>query len=327
MDASTAFADGLRTLWTPGINQVETPIWQSVDAWLCKGAYIWQSAGAGCAELNVIGTDRSYADALASEISRFSCAAYESLLDASPPEHATKSLGWSLVRHYYAAFYCAHAIFRIAGSSITYLQPSTVATLNKVGGQSLGISPQLPSGLYLIETDSTNPKTVRLKNISAGSGGSHEDMWKLFLLLLTNLENTILRYSGQLQLSIDAVAISKELRRHLCYQGKGNGAWASKIRNSINYQHGHGVWFPYQLPQKECTDLNARLVKWRPHVAGGLDIGKSTSDLRRFADVCNVVTRLMTAALTDISRRSPKAGKNFVDKGPFKLLRQRKIIL
>lgn len=321
--AEVAFADGLRHKWAPGLNAIESFRFNNVESWLTTGTYSWVSASPGSFTLDLRGGSADLTDSLASEISRFSCAAYESLLDSSPPEDAVRSLGWSLVRHYYASFYCAHALMRIAGSSLNHLSGETTSLLNRIGSQYLGASPQIFSGLYQIERTSQNNDIITFRKVSSGNGGSHEDMWSLFLSLLLEVETLVIRSQGQTPGALEAVRISSELRKVLCTNGRANGGWASSVRNAINYRHDYGIWYPYQKRQNTCTELSTRMNRWRPDDPRGLEIGSSTDDLEKFSDICNVISRLLTASLKDIAHRSPKAGKNFVDRYPFKLLRIR----
>ncbi|MCE3605549.1 hypothetical protein LXA47_18350 [Massilia sp. P8910] len=321
-EVGATFADALRPRWAAGLNTVKRPEFPSIESWLIKGTFGWLPAASGSARLDVRGSGIALTGALASEISRFSCAAYESLINDNPPGASTKALGWPLIRHYYATFYCAHALLRIAGDSLTYVSATTISTLNRVGGQYLGISPQLTAGLYQIKADRNSPNVIELTKISAGSGGSHEELWKQFLDFLIELENTIVLTQGQVPVAIDAVRVSTQLRTHLCRQGKGNGAWPSGIRNSLNYRHEHGVWYPYTKKAQSSADLAARLHRWKPGSQHSFEIGPTRDDLTCFADTCNVITQLLTASLSDIALRSPQRGKSFVDHFPFKLLRQ-----
>lgn len=325
MAVSEVFADGVRPKWSPGLNAVGIPKFTSVASWLATGTYGWlpSAQGSGCLDLRGSVTD--FTSALASEIARFSCAAYESLLDAGPPAAAARSLGWTLVRHYYATFYCAHALLRIAGTSLTYLSASVVTDLNKVAGQYLGVSPQLVSGLYLVGVDSVNRNLVNLKLISGGKGGSHEEMWGHFLQLLADVENSIVLSQGQIPSALQAVQIFTQLRTSLCSQGKNNGAWPSSIRNAVNYRHDYGVWYPYSRSAKQAEDLVKRMKNWSQLDGPGVVIWSATDDLSKFVDICNVVTHFMTSALNDIAKRATTSGKSFVDRYPFKLLRLRQI--
>lgn len=321
------FADLLRSRWVGGLNKVMTPTATGVESWLLAGAYSWLPSPAGVVQLDVSSDTGSLANAIASEVARFSCAAYESLLDAAPGMHTDRSLGWALVRYYYATFYAAHALLRISGQSVTMVAPQTAATLNAIGGQYLGVPPGITSGLHLVRTDPSCRTRVLVTKIGSSSGGSHEEMWKLFLALVLELEGQLILTQGQSQDALVAVQVLTELRKQLCRRGKSNGAWLSSVRNDLNYRHGHGVWYPYLVTGKAASALIARMHRWIPTAADGYEIGKVSDDLGCFVDSCNVMTRLLTAALRDLSRRAAKTRSSFVDRQPFKLLRLRSVAI
>lgn len=281
----------------------------------------------GVVQLGTSAATESLAEAMANEIARFSCATYESLLDAVPGDHSDRALGWALVRYYYATFYAAHALLRISGKSVTMISQQTATLLNSVGGQYLGVSPGVVSGLHLVEMDSTNGHRALIRKIGSNNGGSHEEMWKLFLQLLIELEDQLILTQGRSQDALDAVDILTELRKQLCRRGKNNGAWLSSVRNELNYRQEHGVWYPYKVTDKAATALFSRMQRWVPNAADGYEIGKVKDDLGCFVDSCNVLTRLLTAALCDLSGRAVRARSSFVDRKPFKLLRLRNIAI
>lgn len=304
-----------------------TPTVVGVESWLVKGDYSWIPSPPGVVLLDISGATDSLADAIASEVARFACAAYESLLDAAPGGHADRALGWALVRYYYATFYAAHALLRISGQCVTMVDPKTAATLNAVGAQYLGVSPNMSFGLHLVKTDPSNRSRVLIRKIGASGGGSHEKMWELFLALILEIEDELILTQGQSKDALVAVQVLTELRKQLCRQGKKNGAWLSSVRNELNYRHHHGVWYPYEMTDRAATALIARMQRWIPAVADGYEIGKVSDDLGCFVDSCNVMTQLLTAALYDLSGRAAKARSSFVDRQPFKLLRLRSLVI
>jgi hypothetical protein len=314
-----AFADGIRHKWVSGINGIQVPAFRSIEDWLIRGAYVWKTATTTKVSLNVSPGRDAMTDAVASEISRLSCASYESLLDASPPTGRSRALGWQLIRHYYSAFFAAHALLRVGGISLNFFSGDIAATLNKLGGQYLGVSPGITRGLYCIRRDVSNPTEVVIERISAG-GGTHEDMWSILLEFLKDIEASIISNLGQHPATLAAVDVSSKLRAQLCNQGRNNGAWPSLMRNSINYKQEHGVWYPYESTKTlKCT--TAILPRWRPTDIRGFDFSSKPNELVALAEICNVLSHMLTATLKDISNRSPKARSCFVDRGPFKLLK------
>ena len=319
------FADALRSRWVAGLNKVSRPDAGGVETWLVSGNYSWLPMQSGYVQLDASSVTASFAEAMASEIARFSCATYESLLDAVPGDHSGRALGWALVRHYYATFYAAHSLLRISGKSVTMLSSNTAALLNSVGGQYLGISPRVSPGLHLVEIDTNNVGRVLISKIGSDKGGSHRKMWERFVQLVKDVEFQLINTQGQSQDALDAVDTLTELRKQLCRQGQKDGAWLSSVRNDLNYRQEHGVWFPYTVTEKNAIALVSRMQRWVPNSLNGYDIGLVRDDLSCFVDSCNVRTRLLTAALCDLSGRAAKTRSSFVDHKPFKLLRLRNV--
>lgn len=329
-----AFADGVRSWWAPNINGISNPNIRGVDAWLANGGYICvaynpgQPADNGMASVREVMTlnvasPEGLSHAFASEISRFSCAAYESLLDAEPPAAASKSLGWAVVRHYYASFYCAHALLRISGSALTYISPATAQKINRIAGAYLGILPSLKAGIHVVRFDRDNNQQVTVTRLSAGSGGSHEDMWTVFLEFTKEAEAEIIRSLGRDSEGPNGAAqILEDVRR--CFRGAG---WASGLRNGVNYRQEHGVWFPWARRERDAVALSDRMRLWKPTAVSGLHLSATEDELIQLADVCNVLVHLMTAVLKDIVKRSRCRNGCFVDRLPFRYLKSRHVAL
>jgi hypothetical protein len=314
-----AFADGIRHRWVSGINGIQVPAFRSIEDWLIRGAYVWKTSTAAKICLTISPGRDAMTDAIASEVSRLSCASYESLLDASPPAGRDRALGWQLIRHYYSAFFAAHALLRIGGNSLNFFSGDIAAKLNKLGGQYLGVSPGITRGLYWIRRNVLDPTEVTMERLSAG-GGTHEDMWSILLEFLKEIEISIISNMGQHPATLAAVDISSKLRVQLCNQGRNNGAWPSLMRNSINYKHEYGVWYPYES-SKVLHRTAAILPRWMPSDLRGFDFSSKPDELVALAEICNVLSHMLTATLKDISNRSPRARSCFVDRGPFKLLK------
>lgn len=321
---ASAFADGVRTKWASSINIISKPEYKGVEDWLVRGNYNWMTCTPKLITLGHSIRHTDFTEALASEASRFSCAAYESLLGAEPSNALSKSLGWQCIRHYYAAFYIAHALLRITGCSLTYISGTTASTMSKVAGQYLGVTPQIPGGLYLLKRGDLDQDTVTLQQMSTG-GGSHQDMWRTFLQLLLSIETAIVGALGQIPSAMKAVDISEKLRQTLCKQGNNDGGWTSTIRNAINYRQDFGIWYPYTKKTAYYQQASSRLRRWRPTDPNGFDIEPSGSEIEGLADVCSVLSQLLITTLKDISARAPDSRVCFVDRGAFKFLRQRSI--
>lgn len=322
---ASAFADGVRLQWPKSINNVCKPKFTSVENWLLTGNYTWHASAPKLIILGHSVKHTDFTEALASEASRFSCAAYESLLDAEPPEPSVKSLGWQCIRHYYATFYIAHALMRLTGSSLTYVSSDTAKFMNKIGGQYLGVFPQMSSGLYSLQRDNTNQNLILLQHLSSG-GGSHQDMWKVFLKLLVTIESSILKALGPIPSAMHAISVSEGIRKALCQRGNNDGGWTSTVRNAINYRQEYGLWYPYTKKMPYYKQAATRLRRWQPSDPEGFDLQPTGNEVEGLADVCAFLSHLLITILKDISARAPDSRSCFVDRGAFKLLRHRSII-
>lgn len=308
----------------PGLNLVGNVSGNGIADWLENGSYAWISnLSAGVVELQPALHDDSLSLAFASEVSRFSCAAYETILDASPPLASQRSLAWPLVKRYYAAFYSCHALLRVTGCSFTYVSGKLVNKLNAAASMYFGVSPMLTAGQYQVAFDASS-SMVRLHLASSG-GGSHEEMWKKTIDFLIEMENVVAASQGSLPDAIRAIQTSQSLRDTLCKAGKKNGAWLSSIRNLINYRQDFGVWFPYSISKIHSDAIIAKIDGWtaRDHVAGSFD--GTGGELERFVMACNVLAGMLLCVLDDLSNRSPTPSKSFVDRRPLKLLRFAKV--
>ncbi|CRM58939.1 hypothetical protein [Pseudomonas sp. 28 E 9] len=321
---ASAFADGVRLNWATSINNVCKPEFTSVEDWLLRGNYTWQASAPKFITLGHSNKQTGFTEALASETSRFSCAAYESLLDAEPSETSSKSLGWQCIRHYYATFYIAHALLRITGSSLTYVSTTTASTMNKIGGQYLGVSPQMASGLYRLKRDDSDQNLILLQQMSSG-GGSHQDMWRVFLQLMIEIEDSILKSLGPIPSAMHAISVSEGIRRALCRQGHNDGGWTSTVRNAINYRQEYGLWYPYTKKSPYYLQASSRLRRWKPSDPRGFDLQHTGNEVDGLADICAFLSHLLISILKDISARAPDSRACFVDRGAFKFLRQHSI--
>lgn len=316
----------IRLRWPKNISKVGKPNYKGIVDWLDRGVYGWSQNPSGILPLlDVSTTSDDLSQAFAAEIGRFSSAAYESLLYSAPPLNESKSLAWSLIRYYYAAFYSAHALHRIVGQALTYIPKVSVDRLNAVSGQYFGVAPKFSSGLYFLKRCSSLGNQFELELISGG-GGSHEDMWERFLKLLKILEDSIILNQGQLSASADALDVIKNLRIGLCFGGKNNGSWLSVIRNSINYKHDHGLWYPYSLSKEDSRKLVEKMGQWKSTSQNDFMGRLGSHSLHNFVDLVNMLARILLISLRDISKRSIGTVRNFVDLQPLRLLKTQKIL-
>jgi hypothetical protein len=181
--------------------------------------------------------------ALSNDCNRFGQAAFESIVRLNPYNKLPKSSGWSIIKMYYASFFAIHSILRIFGRSCSQFDNEHVKAVFNIAlatNQNNGIL-SIESGFYYSKFDSVNNlfSFSKLKD-------SHADTWQSFGNLIVDLINDI--PSGTTGLSINkgkALDLLIKIKEYLYKSGANKGNWPSEIRNSINYRHSHGVWFPY----------------------------------------------------------------------------------
>lgn len=314
--------DVARTNWLPHLNSVTVSSFKSIEDWLSKGNYVWHPSPQGSALLEVVGDQKDLAQAYASEISRFSCASYETLLDINSNK---RSMGWQLIQQYYSAFFCAHALLRVNGTAITFLSDKTCTLLNKLGATYLSFSPKLSSGVYQIEYSRAPNPTLKIIKPSSSSG-SHVEMWTVLLNYLNNLENSIILNFGTHTPAMTAVSFLQSISNVLTQSPYSHGGWASSFRSAVNYRHEHYVWYPHTKPSNYYAEITDSLRLWAPNNKQFMQPLLRKDDVTKFIFVCNSLNHILTSILDDISKRSPKPRYSFVDRKPFRILRENKIM-
>lgn len=96
---------------------------------------------------------------------------------------------------------------------------------------------------------------------------------------------------------------------------RGNSNWLSTIRNTINYNHEYGVWFPY----KRFEESYYQLLSFKDlYFLSPLDEKfsiDSTTDLLDFVKCCLLVNSINYSILIDLEKRHPEK-KSFLLYGP-----------
>lgn len=237
-------ADALRRFWTPGLLDVlGTPDPSDIRSWVSKGQYqVYASLPNGF--------PLSFADpkvplnAFAGEISRFSRASAESAVSISSVAALPKSTAWALVQWYYAAFYAAHALLRMCGTSLLQLDAGHASRVSQIAflfGQSIGVT----SGFHSAVID-VNTFTVTFDKILTTGGGSHEALWQRFGAWVDYCSTQLLSSGSQTQAEKATATRLGELSKILSTQPAQKYCWLSYVRNQVAYKHEFSAWFPYK---------------------------------------------------------------------------------
>jgi len=312
-------ADALRPLWLPTINAVTTTPSSTLADWLNKGEYFMHTPVAAKTSFRVVAKDRTeLLKAFAYDLDRLAAAAFESLFLAQQSEILPRSTGWPFIKSYYSAFFAAHALMRLWGTSCTLIEDgvaNTITTVAKLYGNDNGFS--VSSGTYRCDFDFHKGELIC--NQISGGGGSHEAVWNVFVERLRGANSLVLR--GGISQNTHPVWAKLDALAEALTQGRTYAGWLSGMRNRVNYKHSLGSWFPYVDSCRHDRTLFGRNRLW---LADPLDISvekQGDADIVFAQRVCQFITALCRIEVLDLLSRCP-AGRSFCDGGSIALLRQ-----
>jgi hypothetical protein len=293
-------ADLLRRCWLPGLSQIEAsrnP--QDIRLWIASRRYQVYKEATYPVELS-FPDSREICQAFAGEIIRMTLASLETLISISGVSRLPRSRAWSVVQWYYAAFYSAHAILRMCGTSLIQLEAGHVRDI-RIISDLYGYQSQMQSGFHLVRVQGQ----CLLLNKMSGTGGSHEFLWSTFSSFLGQVGSDLLASGGASRDVQEFVLCLDNLRSVLNQQPSRSGAWLSMIRNQVNYRHQLGVWFPYG-PSENAHDGLHRHALARRCRADDIEIVSlaTGSILDSFLSACRYIIALCEDTAVEMQRRS-----------------------
>ena len=235
----------MRQSWIYGINGVEKTSAGGLKKWIENASYRVITANQTNGIVLHYDPEQDILPFLAFDIDRMQSASLESAAGAIEHSALGRSLAWLVVRLYYSAFYAAHSLIRIGGQSCTVFEDSQKNELSRIV-QAYGFPNNLvTTGLHYIQIDPQS-RQVFIKKMRTRPGlGSHANVWEIhknWALEAINKVNagySLIEYQATFETQMNAcLAITSRDRN-------GRGIWLSQIRNDVNYQHTHGVWYPY----------------------------------------------------------------------------------
>jgi hypothetical protein len=297
-------AEILRPFWLPGVHDVTGKPGKGIAAWVTGEDYqIYTPLQPDTAQVS-FPVPAPLVAALAADANRMAAAAIETVAGIELSVDLPKSLGWPLIRSYYAAYFAGHALLRLFGRTCTQLDTGQLASIHTVAdlfGYRSGVS--LTRGQYGGVLDVAG-KTIVFQKRAGTEGGSHAVMWGMLVELLRDLSKQIL--SGPAA-SVPAQRVATkliEIEGGLTDRG-GNtsGSWLSQIRNRANYQLAFGAWFPYGGRARYYDSLFSVSANW---YADPMDISmwmQAGRDLQRYLELCTVLVALCRVLLMDMAAR------------------------
>lgn len=125
------FADCSRHLYVPKLNAINKVSRFGMRTWLI-GSENFQVISSNDNWVEICYYDENEVlEALASDISRLSCAFLESVANVAESKITNKFVAWNLVQYYYAAFYSAHSILKILDFALIQLDSEIINGLSR----------------------------------------------------------------------------------------------------------------------------------------------------------------------------------------------------
>ena len=311
--------DHLRMFWTPGINEVRAGrLTRDMRQWISARQFQVYAPVGNMATLS-IGGRTEVVEALACEQSRFASAALESAASVWRNPSLPKSKGWAAIQWYYAAFFAAHSLLRSYGCSLTQLEQGHVNDIGTVA-RLYGMQSSAQKGFHHLRLDAIRNE-VGLTRLT-GTGGTHEILWKTFAETLQAQSMALLSLPGSSAEIQESAAALSALRDVLSTPPSVHGAWLSYVRNTVNYRHEAGAWFPYQghssgdsvLTEDGLVGLTETVQNLIPPAAGA-------PSLVAFHGACRFTVALCIGAAFEMEGRCP-VGRSFQSNGVLHLWRQ-----
>lgn len=292
-----------------------------LKAWLANGNYLIsqpliQSVKKRATAFDLVfqHPDDLYAS-LANDCNRFCQAAIESMWSMNKVNKLPKSTGWASVQMYYSAFFAAHAILRIFGRSCTQFDAVHVDKVYDIAKAT-----SMHGGVGCIEQGFYSSIVINSEIKFRKQKDSHADTWACFSELLTWLIDNIKNQTTGLGKNKDAAfTMISNLKSAIHRSGASKGNWLSQVRNRINYQHSHGVWYPYKgaLHNQNMVLRNSEWIK-NPN---SFDLSLSNNEISSLHNISNCILSLMYYL---IKHGYDRAGKKSLPltNGAFRLINQ-----
>lgn len=174
------------------------------------------------------------------DFERFSLSSLETFSTYILENREKNLVGWPLLKLYYSAFFAAHAIMRSQGAGVVNFDADDLRQINRLIKIHDESQSGLAAGTYVYDIKRTLRPTLVLKPMPE-KGGVHEAFWKYFVVYLEGAAEAAA--AKRQPDAVQFVAGAKELADAIKV-GSRSSVWLSAVRNEINYQHKHGVWFP-----------------------------------------------------------------------------------
>lgn len=334
------FADGARHLYVPRLNTLSNCSSIGLRAWLSESEnYIpIKLPLSGCFEIDFYDISEALS-ALAHDIVRLTCASFETVDAISEIPNQRKFLAWQLVEYYYSAFYSAHSTLKICGFGLLQLNSQIIRQIKR-RAETLGVElSQISQGVYCVNICPSESKMVFY--LVAKYDDSHRGLWRRyydFLNVLLGfsvstgaLDSNCIRprkisdaYSQSVYAQLsqqDAEIVASHIDGVKNILNKNSDCnWLSWVRNSINYNHAFGIWYPYKTFKAEYEKLIPMRNLYRQNSLNESFASiENESELVQYVKCCQQINAFNMDLIKDLSVRHPE-NKSFLKNGPLAYL-------
>ena len=291
-----------------------------LKAWLASGRYLLEHPLAATANGRAAEFKLRFQEpqllfaALANDCNRFSQASIETMWCIGKVEKLPKSTSWASIQMYYSAFFAAHAILRLFGRACTQLDTTHVDMVYQVA-QATNMDSNvsgIENGFYISIIENGCVEYKKLKE-------SHADTWLSFNNLLTWIINNLANTSGLGKHKSSAIDLISDLKASLTRSGASKGNWPSMLRNRINYQQSHGVWYPYKGAVHD-PDAVLRNTEWLK-LPDSFELKTNKNDIQMLFNVSNSILSLMYSLMRYGYERAGRVSGPLAN-GTFRLVNQ-----
>lgn len=242
------------------------------------------------------------------DFQRFALSSLECMAFCKSEPSRRRAISWPLLKSYYSGFFAGHALLRVAGQALFRLESAQAKKLTEIGRLYCESNFTVGAGTYDLRLIQNADRSfdVKLQRVDE-SGGAHYIFWRRFHAFLSEISSDVVAEREADATSV--VAKIADLQSILTAGGSHTGAWLSNVRNSINYQHQFGAWFPFGADQ---TDLKyiAKLGYINPQVAR-LDYDDKKDTLRAFSAANMFIAALSADLATHLVDRTKLTSSGF----------------
>lgn len=295
--------DSLRLAWIRGITDCTGERSMTTEKLLVPNRVTVVDCGEDRVRLYA-GNRQHLVNYFAHEADRFASAAFESILTGSRSENYPRSVGWLLVRCYYATFFAAHALLRLHGWACARITPPSLIGINKEISVLFPNQQSLKSGLYLIKF-LPGGSELDFEKMDSGLGGSHEMLWSLLTPYLNSITTAALLNSSPEHQQF--VSMIDSFMQFIKKSGGSN--WFTQVRNRVNYAHEYGAWFPYRRSTTDYDRISRAMSGWAG-LPEGISVKAGGGELVEFAAACSFLISACCTTIRDLTYRS-KANSPF----------------